>query len=104
MKLQRHISNSPWIIHGKRLAEHSVEELLADRIVQLFQCESYKFSSAGREDADVLMLGSGRPFYYELVNPRNVTVTQEDMYQAMNGIIADADGKVSLCDLQIVSR
>ncbi len=57
-KFQRHISNSPWIIDGQRLAKHSVEELIADCVLPLFKCEpkSYKFSSAGREDADVLMV------------------------------------------------
>lgn len=30
-----------------------------------------KFVSAGREDADVRMLGAGRPFYIELINPRS---------------------------------
>ena len=55
-KFQRHISNSAWIIDGKRLAEHSMEELIADNVTPFFQCENYKFSSAGREDADVLMV------------------------------------------------
>jgi tRNA pseudouridine synthase 10 len=30
----------------------------------------YKFCSAGREDTDVRMLGTGRPFYFELINPK----------------------------------
>lgn len=57
-KFQRHISNSPWFIDGRRLAEHSVEELITDCVIPLFKCDqqSYKFSSAGREDADVLMV------------------------------------------------
>ena len=57
-KFQRHISNSAWIIDGRRLAEHSMEELIADNVTPYFKCEekAYKFSSAGREDADVLMV------------------------------------------------
>jgi tRNA pseudouridine synthase 10 len=57
-KFQRHISNSPWIIDGQRLAEHSVEELIVECILPLFKCDPkcYRFSSAGREDADVLMV------------------------------------------------
>jgi len=30
----------------------------------------YSFSSGGREDIDVRMLGNGRPFVVELHNPR----------------------------------
>lgn len=33
---------------------------------------------AGREDANVRMLGTGRPFYCELVNPRSVNFSQHD--------------------------
>jgi hypothetical protein len=32
------------------------------------QCTQTVFHSAGREDSDVRMLGSGRPFVVELVN------------------------------------
>jgi tRNA pseudouridine synthase 10 len=36
----------------------------------LFRTDSCRFSSAGREDIDVRMLGDGRPFVVELINPR----------------------------------
>jgi tRNA pseudouridine synthase 10 len=41
-----------------------------------------KFVTAGREDADVRMLGTGRPFYCELVNPRRPLLSKEE-YQQM---------------------
>lgn len=37
-----------------------------------FKCNSYKFSSGGREDIDVRMLGNGRPFVMEVMDPRRV--------------------------------
>lgn len=49
--------------------ETSVEEIIAKEILLFFKPESHKFHSGGREDIDVWMLGGGRPFVIELVNP-----------------------------------
>jgi tRNA pseudouridine synthase 10 len=37
-----------------------------------FSCTSYRFSSSGREDLDVRMLGNGRTFVFELMQARRV--------------------------------
>ena len=39
----------------------------------------YKFVSSGREDANVRMLGTGRPFYCELINPHKVTFEKDEL-------------------------
>lgn len=39
-------------------------------MTQIFRPDSLKFHSGGREDIDVRMLGNGRPFVLELVDPR----------------------------------
>ena len=44
-----------------------------------FIISDLKFSSSGREDVDVRMLGLGRPFLFELVNPRKVYFSKEEM-------------------------
>lgn len=36
---------------------------------KIFKPSSVKFHSGGREDIDVRMLGNGRPFAIELVDP-----------------------------------
>lgn len=36
------------------------------------------FSSSGREDVDVRMLGQGRPFYIQIDNPKNRCISRED--------------------------
>lgn len=36
-----------------------------------------RFASSGREDVDVRMLGTGRPFVIEFVNPRTNRLCQE---------------------------
>eukprot|EP00041_Stephanoeca_diplocostata_P016211 m.318783 g.318783 ORF g.318783 m.318783 type:complete len:664 (-) comp20290_c2_seq1:282-2273(-) len=50
---------------------HSVEELIMPRVKELFGVDKAKFSSSGREDVDVRMLGNGRPFVLELLDPKN---------------------------------
>lgn len=104
LKLQRHISNSPWFIAGKKLTEHSMEELIGDTLDVFFKSASHKFSSAGREDADVLMLGDGRPFYYEMIHPILCIATPLEMAKLQKEIIEKSEGKISLQDLQIVPR
>ena len=62
-----------------------------------------KFSSSGREDVDVRMLGKGRPFLFELLNPRRVYFTKEEMLEIQNGINQNSQD-VQVRDLQIVSK
>lgn len=68
----RRLSHSPWTLgtnqdgEEERKTESSVQEVLAQRIVPLLDADGYNFLSAGREDLDVRMLGSGRPFVLEV--------------------------------------
>ena len=48
----------------------SVEELISEHILKATNGYEAKFHGAGREDIDVLMLGSGRPFVLEIKEPR----------------------------------
>ncbi|TPX63162.1 hypothetical protein SpCBS45565_g06808 [Spizellomyces sp. 'palustris'] len=104
LKLQRHISNSPWEIGGKRMTEHSVEELIANKVDAFFRNDGHKFYSSGREDADVLMLGRGRPYYLELVNPRRVEASETELQALQDTINKEANGMVQSRDMQIVPR
>ena len=54
------------------------------------------FYAISREDADVLMLGSGRPFYLELINPRNPFPTAEELEELQQLINLIAEKKVEL--------
>jgi hypothetical protein len=42
---------------------------IAAVILPLFKAEELKFTAAGREDKDVRMLGTGRPFVAQVSNP-----------------------------------
>jgi tRNA pseudouridine synthase 10 len=100
-KLERGISNSKWVIGGRKLAEFSMEELIGDELQKA--CGGcYKFSSSGREDADVLMLGRGRPFYFEILQPKRTAFTEIDIRELQDKI--NQDKKIRVFDLQIVSK
>ncbi|KAG2303392.1 hypothetical protein Bca4012_062156 [Brassica carinata] len=69
-KYSRNVSQTRWIIDDERMGEASVEELIGGNILPACLGDSYKFHAAGREDIDVRMLGSGRPFLIEVQNAR----------------------------------
>ncbi|KNE64748.1 TIGR01213 family protein [Allomyces macrogynus ATCC 38327] len=73
LKLERHISQTLWRIKGQRKTELSVAECVSFGVADMTQCDAeIGFLSAGREDADVRMLGTGRPFVLEVRNARKV--------------------------------
>ncbi|KAI8807791.1 hypothetical protein BJ742DRAFT_298112 [Cladochytrium replicatum] len=104
LKVYRGVSNSAWVVGGQRLAETSVEELIAELVVPLFKGEGHRFASAGREDADVLCLGEGRPFYLEITQPKRVDVSDEEIQEIQTKVNEKAVGKARFERLQVVSR
>ncbi|ORX92575.1 pseudouridylate synthase-like protein 10 [Basidiobolus meristosporus CBS 931.73] len=93
-KLTRGISQTPWIINNRRMTENSVSESIGDVLKPSVRADDYKFVSAGREDADVRMIGTGRPFYLEFLNPRRITFTPEEILEFENTVNKNADVKV----------
>jgi tRNA pseudouridine synthase 10 len=57
-----------------KLTRDSVQELVAWVAGKAFATRKNKFHGAGREDVDVRMLGRGRPFVLELVEPKQLDV------------------------------
>ena len=57
-----------------KLTKESVQELIARRLVPAMQAKDGRFHGAGREDVDVLMLGRGRPFVFEVRGARRPDV------------------------------
>lgn len=64
-----------------KLTKDSIQELLGRHILPAFKGRYGKFHGAGREDLDVLMLGRGRPFVYEVVAARALDVDLEELRQ-----------------------
>jgi tRNA pseudouridine synthase 10 len=77
LKYSRFLSQTPWEIEGKIIFSSSVQELIAAQVIKFYQPQSYKFHTGGREDIDVRMLGSGRPFVLELISPKKRTTDEE---------------------------
>lgn len=102
-KYSRTLSQTPWMIEGQRRSESSVQELLCTEVNKHFKSTEQKFSSSGREDVDVLMLGNGRPFVLELINPKQRCFSSEEMMAIQKSINA-ATKDIQCRDLQIVKR
>ena len=62
-----------------------------------------KFLASGREDVDVRMLGSGRPFAFECVNPRKTRFTQEELLELEDHSNSHHAGVV-VNSLQVVTK
>jgi len=93
LKLSRGIPQSPWIIDGERKGESSVEELVSGPLAKLFGANETRFHAEGREDIDVRMLGTGRPFVVELRDAKRTSPRCSEAEAAVN---ADANGVVSI--------
>ncbi|XP_062506622.1 tRNA pseudouridine synthase Pus10-like isoform X2 [Corticium candelabrum] len=102
-KYSRSISQTPWLLDGVRKGHASVQEIICPRIQDRWKADSVRFSSSGREDIDVRMLGQGRPFVVELINPHRSFVPLTDFEKLQQEINSDTSD-VSVRDLQLVGR
>ncbi len=100
-KLKRDIPQTKWFCkycRGKgcrkchytgTLYEQSVEELIAQPFLEMTGGIDESFHGAGREDIDVRMLGSGRPFVLEIKYPRRRTIDLSLIEQSINRQFGD---------------
>ncbi|XP_051139953.1 uncharacterized protein LOC127257534 isoform X2 [Andrographis paniculata] len=92
LKYSRNVSQTRWIIDDERKGEASVEEIVGGTIFPLCQGDNYKFHAAGREDIDVRMLGTGRPFLVEIQNAR--ILPSESLIKNMENTINSLESKL----------
>lgn len=85
---------------GKQYPE-SVEELISEHVLKLTKGREAKFHGAGREDIDVLMLGSGRPFVLEIKEPRIRNLDYKQLEEDINII---NEGKTAYHNLHPCER
>lgn len=85
---------------GKQYPE-SVEELISEHFIKLTKGREAKFHGAGREDIDVLMLGSGRPFVLEIKEPR---IRNLDLAKLEQEINKTNEGKTAYHGLKLCER
>lgn len=103
-KFSRELSQSPWILNGKRMSERSVQEVIVDAIAAYFKVSdcSITFMSSGREDVDVRCLGRGRPFVLEIMDSAK-TVLDPSSAVKMEQEVKQSD-LVAIRDLQMIRR
>ena len=112
-KLQRGIPQTKWPctkckgrgceecnFTGKQYPE-SVEELISEHVLKLTKGKEAKVHGAGREDIDVLMLGSGRPFVLEIKEPKIRKLDWESVEADVNEM---NEGKTSYHNLHLCKR
>eukprot|EP01113_Clastostelium_recurvatum_P050500 TRINITY_DN9580_c0_g1_i2.p1 TRINITY_DN9580_c0_g1~~TRINITY_DN9580_c0_g1_i2.p1 ORF type:complete len:587 (+),score=118.81 TRINITY_DN9580_c0_g1_i2:157-1917(+) len=102
-KYVRDLSQTPWLIDGELKSKDSVETLISQHIAPLFECDEARFSASGREDIDVRMLGSGRPFMLELINPHKIMFSREKYAEVEARINAHSD-KIRVTRLQRIRK
>lgn len=85
---------------GKQYPE-SVEELISEHFLEITKGREAKFHGAGREDIDVLMLGSGRPFVLEIKEPKIRYFDLKELEDKINKI---NEGKTSYHNLHLCER
>jgi len=95
-KLIRGIPQTRWICNkcsGKgceecnntgKIYQTSVEEHISPEFIKATNASDSKFHGAGREDIDVRMLGTGRPFVIELKRPKVRTINLDTIETEVN--------------------
>lgn len=76
-----------------RLADDSVQQIIGRTLTPLFGARICRFHGAGREDIDVLMLGRGRPFVFEVVGPATPDLDVADLHTA---VTAASEGRIEV--------
>ena len=85
---------------GKQYPE-SVEELLSETVLRHTNGYEAKFHGAGREDIDVRMLGTGRPFVLEIKEPK---IRKIDLEKIAEEVAEIAKGKTEYLNLKFTER
>eukprot|EP00268_Persea_americana_P016037 TRINITY_DN17607_c0_g1_i2.p1 TRINITY_DN17607_c0_g1~~TRINITY_DN17607_c0_g1_i2.p1 ORF type:complete len:536 (-),score=90.23 TRINITY_DN17607_c0_g1_i2:410-2017(-) len=101
LKYSRNVSQTCWIIDDERMGEASVEEIISSNVLPICKGDNFKFHAAGREDIDVRMLGSGRPFLVEIQNARHIP-TSADIEEIVDKINNSKDKFVTVRNLNLV--
>ena len=90
-----------------RITSTSVQEELSLHILPAFSASSARFSSSGREDLDVRMLGDGRPFVLEMMGVRRLLDEgQMAALEALVNLKEDEEGEklVEVRGLRLVGK
>ena len=79
----------------------SVQDLIGNPIIELFEGREHAFHGMGREDIDVRCLGRGRPFVLEIKEPKRWEIDYE---AAMKTVNDRANGSIEISDVRRSNR
>ena len=79
----------------------SVQDLIGNPMLEVFQGTEHAFHGMGREDIDVRCLGRGRPFVLEIKEPQKRAFNAEELTEMIN---TRARGSVEVSSLRASTR
>ncbi|KAG8318355.1 putative tRNA pseudouridine synthase Pus10 [Homalodisca vitripennis] len=103
-KLVRGLPQTAWLVQDQRKLETSVHELIGESVQAVTRAQGNKLIASGREDVDVRMLGSGRPFVVELMGPRHVMLSDQEIQELEIRINTHGAGRIAVHNLKIVPK
>ncbi|MEM1557852.1 MAG: tRNA pseudouridine(54/55) synthase Pus10, partial [Thermoproteota archaeon] len=83
-KLTGGIAQTKWRGMDSDNVTPSIEKMLEEVLLPVFKGRKLKFHGAGREDVDVKMLGKGRPFIVEILEPKVRNVNLNELHLEFN--------------------
>lgn len=84
-----------------KMYQESVEELIENSVLELYEAKDLVFHGSGREDIDARMLGTGRPFVMEIISPLR---RKADLRRVEGKINKENPGKIEVSGLQYVEK
>ena len=81
--------------------QRSVQDLIGNPLIKVFDAPEHSFHGMGREDIDVRCMGRGRPFVIEMKEPK---IRDFDYQYAMQLINEKAGGSIEVTDLRASNR
>eukprot|EP00347_Sterkiella_histriomuscorum_P020730 403336698 len=99
IKHSREVSQTPWLIGDREIK--NLQDEISVNLMDVFGSKTVYLHAAGREDIDVRMLGIGRPFVCEFINPK-FSISVKDRVPEMQGLVTS---DVVFChDFKIVDK
>jgi tRNA pseudouridine synthase 10 len=89
------------------LEDSSVQAIVSKEIVRLTMCDGLKFSWIGSEDENSLVLGSGRPFFIQIQNPKTVDLHERRLTFPKYGLSVNIEqffGKLPEQPIQFIAK
>lgn len=83
-KLVGGIAQTKWRGMDDKDSTPSIEKMLEEVLLPVYRGSRLKFHGAGREDVDVKMLGEGRPFIVEILEPKVRKIGLKTLHSEFN--------------------